>query len=108
MASNVLKRYNIASEESIFKYFFQKFSLLVAMKTNQIERFGYKVYIWWRTTQQIFPKVFSEIAINANFHFSQFKSMENLSCHSNESTCAMAIQNTIFIEASVMNISEKL
>ena len=33
--------------------------------------------------------------------------MENLSCHSNESTRAKAIKNKIFIEANVMNISTK-
>ena len=31
--------------------------------------------------------------INANFHFSLYKSMETLSCHSNESTWATIIKN---------------
>ena len=30
--------------------------------------------------------------------------METLSCHSNESTWAMTIKNTIYVEANVMNI----
>ena len=30
--------------------------------------------------------------------------MENLSCHSNESTCATTIKNTIYVEANVTNM----
>ena len=33
--------------------------------------------------------------------------METLSCHSNESTWAMTIKNTIYIEANVMNMYAK-
>ena len=45
--------------------------------------------------------------MKAYLHFSHYKSMETLSCHSNESTCIMAIKNIIFVEANVMNISTK-
>ena len=48
---------HIASEEFLF---LQKFSFLVATTTNQIERFGHKVIVSWRTTQQIFPKNFCQ------------------------------------------------
>ena len=43
----------------------------------------------------------------ANFHFSHYKYMESLSCHSNESTWATTIKNTIYLEANVMNIYAK-
>ena len=33
--------------------------------------------------------------------------METISCHSDESTEATAIKNTLFVEANVMNISTK-
>ena len=33
--------------------------------------------------------------------------METLSCHSNESTLATTIKNTIYVEANVMNIYAK-
>ena len=46
----------------------------------------------------------SEIAINANFHFSHYKSIEILSCHSSESNDN---KNAIFVEADVMNIPAK-
>ena len=77
----------MASEKKIFEYFFRKFSLSVAMATNQ--------------------NICSNTEINANFHFSHYKSMETLSCHSNESTWAMAIKNIIYVEANVMNMYAK-
>ena len=72
-------------------YKIQHFRLLVAMATNQNEEFVQLLYSWWRTTQQAFIKMFcqntgSEIALNAYFHFSHFKSMETLCCHSNKTT----------------------
>ena len=33
--------------------------------------------------------------------------MENLSCHSNKSTWAITIKNTIYVEANVMNMYAK-
>ena len=33
-----------ASKEKIFEYFFEKFTLYVAMVTNQIQRFGQNSY----------------------------------------------------------------
>ena len=38
----------MASEELII---FHKFSISVAMATNEIVGFEQKLYIWWRTTQ---------------------------------------------------------
>ena len=34
----------MTSEEKIFKYFIQKFNILVAMATNQSQRFGQNSY----------------------------------------------------------------
>ena len=42
----------------------------------------------------------------ATFHFSHYKSMDTLSCHSNESTSATSTRAP-FVAANVMNISEK-
>ena len=41
----------------------------------------------------------------AYLHLTHYTSMDTLSCHSDESTIAMAIQNTIFVEANIINIS---
>ena len=63
------------------------------------------------STQGTFLKNFchnicSEIEIKTYFHFSHYKSMEIICCHSDGSTRATAIK-TIFVEAIVMNISTK-
>ena len=82
-----------------YKSLIQHFRLSVAMVTNQNEEFVKLLYAWWRTTQQTFIKTFSqntctcgEIVLKTYFHFSHYKSMETLSCHSNESTWATAMQ----------------
>ena len=54
-----------------------------------------------------FVQLLSEGLLNQHFHFSRYKLMETLSCHSDESTGAMAIKNILFVEANVMNISAK-
>ena len=58
--------------------------------------------------QNHFSKTFVKISavteINANFHFSHYKYMETLSCHSNESTQATTINIVIYVEVNVMNI----
>ena len=60
--------------------------------------------------QKRFCKTFFKISaiteINANFHFSHYKSMENLSCHNN-STWATTIKNITYVEADVMNMHAK-
>ena len=74
---------HIDSEDFFFFFFFFFFSYIFQIKpyANQTERFGQKVYICWRTTQQTFlkkfcPNIANEIAINANFHFIHYKSIE--------------------------------
>ena len=43
----------------------------------------------------------------ADFHFSHYKSMENLSCHSNHSSYPPGIKNTNYVEATVRNMYTK-
>ena len=78
----------------------QNFGLSVTMATNQNVEFVQFLYAWWRTTQQTFIRTFrqntcSEIAIKIYIHFSHYKSMETLSCHSNESAWTTAIKTHI-------------
>ena len=66
----------------------------------------------WRTTIQTFLKKFypntcNETAIKANFHFSHYKAIEILCCHSNQSTYATTKNSNSFVEAHGMNISAK-
>ena len=91
-----------------YKSFIQHFRLSVAMATNQNEEFVQLLYAWRRTTQQTFIKKFCQnTSSETYFPFSYYKSMETLSCHSDESTWATAIKNRLFVEANVMNISTK-
>ena len=91
---------NFTKVQSIFFSIFWKFSLLVAMTFNQIDRLRQKLMFGRGPLKKQFPKNFyqnicDEIVINANFHFSHYKSMETLSCHSNGSTWATAIKTYI-------------
>ena len=56
-----------------------------------IQRFGQTANVWKRITKGTFlldfcQNIGSEIAVNLNFHFSHSKSLEILSCDSNQST----------------------
>ena len=54
-----------------------------------------------------FQNICSNTEINANFHFSHYKSIETLSCHSNKTTWATTIKNIIYVETNVMNMYAK-
>ena len=54
-----------------------------------------------------FVKIPSQIEIKAYFHFSHYKSMETLSCHSNENHMSNSNKNTLYVEANI-NILSKL
>ena len=71
------------------------------MATNQKKQFAQKLYAWYRTTQTFLKKF---TAIIAYFHFPHYmrKFMENLSCHSNQSTWATAINNILFVELNAL------
>ena len=43
----------------------------------------------------------------ANFHFSHYKSMENISCHSNHSSYPNGIKNIIYVEANDLSMYAK-
>ena len=89
---------------------YYNFSLSVALTTNQISavwtKFIYVVEDYSRNISEKFCQtVCSKIEIKAYFHFSHYKSMETLSCHSDESIYATAIKH-IFVEANIINISQ--
>ena len=46
------------------------------------------------------PNDFADIV---NFHFSHYKSMETLSCHSNQSSYTTEIKNITFVEGNVLS-----
>ena len=45
----------------------------------------------------------NDLAEIVNYHFSHFKSLETLSCHSNHSSYPTGIKNIIFVEANILS-----
>ena len=44
----------------------------------------------------------NDLAEIVNFHFSHYKSMGTISCHSNQSSYPTGIKNTTYVEANVL------
>ena len=90
-------------EEKIFKYFFQKYFLNIAMATNQILQFGQKLigiiedYSSNISVDKKSKNNCREIAKTAAFHFSHYISMETISCYTNLTAEAIAIKKTTVI-----------
>ena len=49
----------------------------------------------------------NDLAEIVNFHFSHYKSMGNISCHSNQSSYPTGIKNTTYAEANVLSMYAK-
>ena len=49
----------------------------------------------------------NDLAEIVNFHFSHYKSMETLSCHSNQSSYPTKIKNVNFVEGNVLSKYDK-
>ena len=49
----------------------------------------------------------NDLAEIVNFHFSHYKSMGTISCHSNQSSYSIGIKNTTFVEANVLSMYAK-
>ena len=45
----------------------------------------------------------NDLVKNVIFHFSHYKSMKTLSCHSNQSSYLTEIKNIAFVEGNVLN-----
>ena len=53
----------------------------------------------------VFSNISNETAENVNFHFSHYKPMGTISCHSQKSSYPTGIKkNTIYVEANVLSI----
>ena len=55
-----------------------------------------------------FSNIPNDLADIVNFHFSHYKSMETLSCHSNQSSYLTEIKNITFVEGNVLSKYAKL
>ena len=49
----------------------------------------------------------NDLAEIVNFHFSHYKSMRTISCHSNQSSYPTGIKNTTYVEANVLSMYAK-
>ena len=49
----------------------------------------------------------NDLAEIVNFHFSRYKSMGTMSCHSNQSSYPTGIKNTTYVEANVLSMYAK-
>ena len=49
----------------------------------------------------------NDLAEIVNFHFSHYKSMGTISCHSNQSSYPTGIKNTTYVEATVLSMYAK-
>ena len=83
------------------------------MATIQKVSFAHHFYAWLKTTRQIILENFKISAIRQKlksiliFPHYMYKSVEILSCHSNQSIYATARKNNCFVEANAMNSSAK-
>ena len=94
------------------KYLFKKFPLYGAPPTNQNKGLGLSQPNCRALLYKHFCK--NRIQISAigpekiaNFHFSRFKSIETLSCHSNQISYPTEIKNTNYVETIVRNMHTK-
>ena len=49
----------------------------------------------------------NDLAEIVNFHFSHYKSMGTISCHSNQSSYPIGIKNIPYVEANVLSMYAK-
>ena len=101
----------MASEEMIFEYLLQIYPF--GCHGNQSNSEVWTKFIWLvedysrNISVKLCQNICNDIAIKAYFHVSHYKSMETLSCYSNESILATAIKKHNFYRANVINLSAK-
>ena len=96
----------MVSEKKIFSTFSRKLTLFAAPATNQSKRLRQKTYKHEGLLDKHEKKsnISNETAEIVNFHFSHYKSMGTISCHSNRSSNPTGIKNTIYVEANVLSM----
>ena len=67
---------------------------------SRINMVDYSINISVRKKKSNIPNNLAEIV---NFHFSHYKSMKTLSCHSNQSSYLTEIKNITFVEGNVLS-----
>ena len=96
------------SEEKNFEYFFENLPFMLPcqpIKSSDLDKSrmkhgGLLNTIFCKKKIQISPMTWQKIV---NFHFSHYKNMETLSCHSNQSSYPTEIKNITFVEGKVLS-----
>ena len=95
------------SEKKNFEYFFENLPFMLPrqpIKSSDLDKscmkHGGLLNKHFCKKKSNIPNDLAEIV---NFHFSHYKSMETLSCHSNQSSYPTEIKNTTFVEGKVLS-----
>ena len=90
---------------------FRKFTLYVARQPIKFSDLDKSRMKQGGLLNKYFCKINSNIpnglAEIVNFHFSQYKSIGTISCHSNQSSYPTRIKNTAYVEANVLSMYAK-
>ena len=97
-----------SSEKKNFEYFFKKLPFMWPRQTIKLSNFdksrmkhgGLLNKHYCKKRKSNIPKDLAEIV---NFHFSHYKSMETLSCYSNQSSNLTKIKNITFVDGNVLS-----
>ena len=92
----------MVSKKKNFEYF-SKIYPLCRPSTNQMQRFGQRSYETWRTFLKKKSNSSDDSAEIVNFTFPHYKSMETISCHSNQSSLSDRNKNINFVEGGVQS-----
>ena len=96
------------SEKKNFDFFFRKFTLMwprQPIKSSDLDK--RRVKHGRLPNKHLCKKksnIPNDLAKIVNFHFSHYKSMETLSCHSNQSSYPTEIKNIAFVEGNVLDV----
>ena len=99
------------SEKKNFEYFSRIYPL--CRHVNQLNQAIWTKVVWNMEDYSINISVKknanipNDLAEIVNFHFSHYKSMGTISCHSNHSSYPSGIKNTTYVEANVLSMYAK-
>ena len=100
------------SEKKNFEYFFENLPFmsprqpikLSDLDKSRMKHGGLLNKYFCKKKNSNIPNDLAEIV---NFHFSHYKSMGTISCHSNQSSYPTGIKNTTYVEANVLSMYAK-
>ena len=88
----------MASEEMIFIYFFANLAFRLPWQQIKFSSLDKVCMLHRGLLKEHFCKEFVKAsAVNANFHFSHYKSMATISCHSNQSSYPIGTKTISFV-----------